>query len=221
MLDRIKGSPKATAAATAAQRVTLRDVWLSVEALHAAKRHSPADVAVVKSWLNLTQSRFEQMGDRLIRLKNWIDLYNAASEAAQESIRLQEGWLTGNPPGSDKDWETLAYGVHIGLSPIRTSCGHCTRVFKERGTGSFADVEATILHGIGQFKKDFDRVEASLKVLQSETDETKRQQALKLVQDHVAEMVNGLVGLCQLLYHAITDLVDYLGKPIKALGEEK
>jgi len=174
------------------------------------------DLVAVGNWLDVAEHKMNQVSSRLDRLKTWVDLYNEASEAAQQSIRLKEGWLSSRSSG-EKDWDRLISEIQLSLSIIKMNYGHCARGF-EKDTGSFAEIRAEILHALCDFKEGIDKIEASLSVLKGTQENTKRRKAFKQIQSEVENMVNCLVlQLCQPLYHAISNLVKTLANQIEKL----
>lgn len=174
------------------------------------------DLVAVGNWLDTTERKMNQVSGRLDRLKTWVDLYNEASEAAQQSIRLQEGWLSSRSSG-EQDWQRLTSEIQLSLSIIKTNYGHCAKVF-EKDSGSFAEVRAEVLHALRDFKDRIVKIEANLSVLREAQEDTKRRKAFKQIQREVENMVNCLIHrLCQPLYHAICNLVKTLANQIEKL----
>jgi len=219
MLDRIfehARKPSQAPPSTAAEKLTLERVRETVRRLGEEWPKRKRDLDAVQNWLNATKGRMNQMSERLEILKTWVDLYNTASEAAHGSIRFQ-GWLSVTSPGKEKEnWQALAQEIYLHLSPIEMGYEHCAMKFT-KDTSSFAALQAEILHALGRFKTDIDYIEASLPVLREAQEEAKCREALQQIQNNATEMAKCSVQLCQRLYHAIGELVNELGKPIKEL----
>ncbi len=175
------------------------------------------DLVAVGNWLDTTERKMDQVSGRLDRLKTWVDLYNEASEAAQQSIRLQEGWLSSRSSG-ERDWDRLTSEIQLSLSIIKTNYGHCAKVFEKDSRGSLAEIRAEVLHALRDFKDRIVKIEANLSVLKEAQEDTKRRKAFKQIQREVEKMVNCLIHkLCQPLYHAICNLVKTLANQIEKL----
>ncbi len=203
--------------ATPAEKLTLSNVLATIHRLGEEWPKRRQDLNAVENWLTRTQGQLNRVYDRLDRLKAWIDRYNIASEAAQGSIRLQ-GWLSVRSPGKNgENWLALAQEIFLHLSPIQISYGHCATVFKKGTTDSFTAMEAELLHTLARFKTEIDNIEASLAILREGPEDAQCREAFKQIQNNATNMAKCSVQLCQHLYHAIGELVDELGKPIKEL----
>jgi len=214
-LGRLQKPPEPTPSAPA-ERLTLSNVLATIHRLGEEWPKRRKDLDAVESWLTKTQGQIHRVHDRLDRLKIWIDRYNTASEAAQGSIRLQ-GWLSVRSPRKEgENWPALAQEIYLHLSPIQISYGHCAMALK-KGTDSFTAMEAELTHALGRFKTEIDNIEASLAILREVPEDAQCREAFKQVQHNATNMAKCSVQLCQDLYHAIGELVDELGKPIKEL----
>lgn len=199
-----------------AERLTLEGVRETVRRLGEKWPKHKGDLDAVQNWLSTTKDQMNKMSNRLERLKNWIGLYNAASEAAQATISF-ESWLSVTLPGkAEVDWEVLAYEANIHLRPIQNSHAHCAMSF-EKDTASFIAMEAEILHAIGNFKREIERIEACLSQMREACEDARCREAFKQIQSNATNMTRCSVELCQRLYHAIGNLVNALDRPIKEL----
>jgi len=215
--EKLWSKPSEPPVPTAVEKLTLERVRETVRRLGEEWPRRRRDLDAVQNWLSMTKGRMEQMSNRLDKLKNWVNLYSAASEATQESIRFQ-GWISVKAPSkTGENWGMLGQEIYIQLRSVKGSYEHCAMRFR-KDTDSFMALEAEILHAIGSFKTEIDCIEASLSQMrQAREDDAKCREAFKQMQNNATNMADCSAQLCLRLYHAIDDLVSALGKPIKEL----